>query len=87
MLKPDITRYVLIEKAPFEIELIALNSGWWYGGQDFSYKRFIVTVGGHNLLRKRYGGYTNHIKDGSYIVFSGKYTGMIIAKRDTKRIK
>jgi len=83
----DITRQVLVEKAPFEIELIAPNTGWWYGGQEFNGQNFTVTVGGNNLLKKRYGSYVGHIKSGSYIIVSGKYTGMVIAKRDTKRIK
>lgn len=86
-MEPDvyIIREVLIEKAPFIIQILARRTGWWYA--DRNGERFEVEVGGCNMLKKRRSGYIEHIRAGFYIVVSGKFTGMLIAKCDVIRIK
>ena len=85
----DITRQVLIEKAPFFIQLFPRNTGWWYGGTGFVGELFEVEIGSNNILKNRQdrGHYTGHIRDGCYVIVSGPFTRSLISKRDAIRVK
>lgn len=87
-MEPDvnITRYVLVEKAPFFVKLYSTGGGWWYSGGQEDGKYFEVMVAGNNTLKKCQFGYVGHIKNGCYIIISGLYKNYLIAHRDAKRI-
>jgi len=85
--EPDVemARCVLIEKAPFFIKLLPRNTGWWY--KDMNGIILEVEVGGHNILKKRQGHYTEHLRNGFFVIVSGKFIGMLVAKIDSIRLK